>query len=166
MRQYPVIEYSIGLVPLFLANATPNKACGVSYHRKPQAFPYKQVPMTLQWCCMEIISLCFERVTALGFLACHHMWRKMADGGAATVCTVFHVYSLIKCLYVRLCLWSVWTLIFFSCLLLFSCSGKCNEVNQKSMCRESCQISVGNIKQLLLFFLKMNTVCFQIMLIL
>ena len=62
----------------------------------------------LQWCCMEIISLCFERVIPLGFLACHHKWRKMADGGAATVCTVFHVYSLMKCLYVRLCLWSVW----------------------------------------------------------
>jgi len=38
---------------------------------------------------MEIISLCFERVTALGFLACHHMWRKMADGGAATLRSFF-----------------------------------------------------------------------------
>jgi len=45
MRQCPVMEYSIGVV---LANSTPNKACGVSYHMKPQAFPYKQVPMTMQ----------------------------------------------------------------------------------------------------------------------
>ena len=107
MRQCPVTEYFVGLVPLFLANTTPNKVCGVSYHRKPQAFPYNQVPMTLQWCCMEVISPCFERVTPLGFLACHHAWRKMADGRAATVRTVFYVYSLIKCLCVRLCLWSV-----------------------------------------------------------
>ena len=33
-----VTEYSVGVV---LANSTPNKACGVSYHMKPQAFPYK-----------------------------------------------------------------------------------------------------------------------------
>ena len=32
-----------------LAKATPNKACGVSYHRRPQAFPCKQVPVMLQW---------------------------------------------------------------------------------------------------------------------
>ena len=51
MRQCPVTEYSIGVV---LANSTPNKACGVSYHMKPQAFPYKQVPMTMQWLCIKI----------------------------------------------------------------------------------------------------------------
>jgi len=55
---------------------------------------------------MEIISLCFERVMPLGFWLAT-MWRKMFDSRVATVCTVFHVYSLIKCLYVRLCLWSV-----------------------------------------------------------
>ena len=44
---------------------------------------------------MEIISLCFERVTPLGFLACHHTWRKMADGQAATVHNIFH--KIIKC---------------------------------------------------------------------
>ena len=70
---------------------------------------------------MEIINLHFVRV----FL------EKRADSGAATVHIVFHVYSLIKCLYIRLCLWSVCRPSF---LLLFSCSGKCNDVNQKCMC--------------------------------
>ena len=116
--QCPVMEYSVCRVSLFLANATPSKTCGVSYqyHRKPQAFPYKLVPMMLhlQWCCMEIISLCFERVTPLGFLACHHKSEKMADGGAATVRTV---YSLIKCL--SDCVHGVFvTLISFCCLLM------------------------------------------------
>ena len=36
---------------------------------------------------MEIISPCFERVTPVGFLACHHTWRKMADGGAPSSST-------------------------------------------------------------------------------
>ena len=50
------------------------------------------------------------------------------------------------------CVYGVFvTLIFFSCMLLFSGSGKCNDVNQKSMFCESCPISVGNFKH---FFFK------------
>ena len=61
------------------------------------------------------------------------------------------------------CVYGVFvTLIFFSCLLLFWWSGKCNDVNQKSMCHESCQISVGNLKQFFFLYLKMKTFCLKL----
>ena len=141
----PVTEYSVGRVALFLTNATHNKTCGVSYHRNPR------LPL---WIGTNDIAVMLYgnykpvlwKSDPLRFSGLPpHVEKNGWQRGHR--CAVFHVYSLIKCLYVRLCLWRACHPYF---LLLFSWSGKCNDVIQKSMFCESCPISVGNFKQFVL----------------
>ena len=103
-----------------LANATPNNACGVSYNRRPQAFPYKQVPVTLQWHYKPVLWKSVPlRFSGLPPQVEKNGWRWSC------------VYSF-SCLFTnKMSLWSVCHfLLLFAPVLM--------------MCCESCQISVGN----------------------